>query len=163
MNRTTFILWLLLLCAVLLAGGIVLAHGTHPVSDNMCGAHSYGNCYTDDDWVRGWYAFLVHGGTTCTSTVTENCYSGSPAIGGSVSYVGNANVPAAEAVPTPQTRGSSRNTCYVQNVAHIAADGIYNTKCVSETKFWCDERNKHPAGSAARAYVESTMPSSISC
>ena len=40
MNRTVFIIWLLVFYLALVAGWSLHAHGTHPVGDNMCGAHS---------------------------------------------------------------------------------------------------------------------------
>ena len=60
MNRSVFIVWILVFCLALVAGWTVHAYGTHPVDDNMCGAHNYGYCYDDGDWVRGWYDFLRH-------------------------------------------------------------------------------------------------------
>ena len=60
MNRTVFIVWLLVFYLALVAGWSVHAHNGHPVSDNMCGAHNYGNCYVESDWIRGYYDNLRH-------------------------------------------------------------------------------------------------------
>ena len=60
MNRTVFIVWLLVFYLALVAGWSVHANGTHPVADNMCGAHNYGDCFNDGDWVRGYYDKLRH-------------------------------------------------------------------------------------------------------
>ena len=40
--------------------GMVLAHEVHPTHDNMCGAHDYGACTTDSQWVDGYYDYLCH-------------------------------------------------------------------------------------------------------
>ena len=57
------------------------AHDGHPLDDNMCGSPGYGDCVTEEQWVRGWYSFLCHnnlpgcvrngGGATSYSVNTE--------------------------------------------------------------------------------------------
>ena len=154
MNRTVFIVWLLVFFLALVAGWSVLAHGTHPVSDNMCGSHSYGNCYEESDWVQGWYDFLRH---TDPELPANSRDAGWRNTSNGISYSGQPRVPEATEISPPQTTGSSSQTCHVQ------IDGSGLQKCVPEEKFWCDKLRSYREGSTAREYVEFTMPSHISC
>ena len=164
MNRTVFIVWLLVFFLALVAGWSVHAGGTHPVGDNMCGAHNYGNCFDDGDWVRGWYAYLWH----TTPQRAENSrqagwrnFNGETSEGNEYTGTGYSGSPVVpENVSPPQTTGSSSQTCHVQ---YVQDSNRSHQRCVSERKFWCDKRNRYPAGSTAREYVEWSMPSHISC
>ena len=167
MNRTVFIIWLLVFYLALVAGWSVHAHDTgHPVPDNMCGSHSYGNCFDDGDWIRGYYDKLRHTKPQLMEnlreegwrnfngeTSEENDFTG-------ISYNGQPRVPEDTEISSPQTTGSSDQTCHVQ---FVRVNSVDYQKCVPEEKFWCDKRNKYPVGSTAREYVEWTMPSDISC
>ena len=163
MNRTVFIVWLLVFYLALVAGWSVHANGTHPVSDNMCGAHSYGDCFNDGDWVRGWYAYLRH---TTQERAEDSRLAGWINFDGETSegndftgigFSGQPRVPEDTEISAPQTTGSSSQTCHVQ------VDSSGYQKCVPEEKFWCDKWRSYRAGSTAREYVEFTMPSHISC
>ena len=156
MNRTVFIIWLLVFYLALVAGWSVHAHGGHPVSDNMCGSPNYGNCYEESDWIRGWYDNLRHS----TSQLAENSREeGWRETSNGIGYSGQPVVPAATVI-APQTATSSDQTCHVQ---YVRVNSVDYQRCVSEEKFWCDKRNSYPAGSTAREYVEWSMPSHISC
>ena len=164
MNRTLFFVCLLVFCLALVAGWSVLANGSHPVSDNMCGAHSYGDCFNDGDWVRGWYDYLRHTkselGENSTDpgwrTFSDTSSNGTPYTG--ISYSGQARVPEATEISPPQSTGSSSQTCHVQ---HVTVNSVNYQKCVSQTKFWCDMLNNNRG--TAREYVQWIMPSNISC
>ena len=157
MNRTVFIVWLLVFFLALVAGWSVHAGGTHPVADNMCGAHSYGDCYKESDWITGWYDYLRH----VKSELPENSRdAGWRNTSNGISYSGQPVVPEATQVSAPQTVNSSDQECHVQ---FVVVFGTTFQKCVPEEKFWCDKRNSYSAGSTAREYVEWSMPSHISC
>ena len=163
MNRSIIIVWLLVICLALVVGWTVHAYGTHPVSDNMCGAHSYGDCFDDGDWIRGWYDYLRHAEAELDATsrapgwrtFSDTSSNGTPYTG--IGFIGNPRVPEATEISPPQTTGSSSQTCHVQ------IDGSGLQKCVPEEKFWCDKLRSYREGSTAREYVEFTMPSHISC
>ena len=157
MNRTVCIVWLLVFFLALVAGWSVLAHGTHPVSDNMCGAHSYGDCFNDADWIRGYYDKLRHSEPQLPANSREEGWRNTS---NGIGYIGQPRVPEDNEISSPQTTGSSDRTCHVQ---HVRVNSVDYQRCVSEEKFWCDKRNKYPAGSTAREYVEWSMPSHISC
>ena len=157
MNRTVCILGLVLLFVALVAGWSVQAYGTHPVPDNMCGAHTYGNCYNDSDWIRGWYDYLRH----TTSENSDSRQEGWRSTSNGISYSGSPSIPEATAIPAPQTRGQSDRTCHVQSVR---VNSVTYQRCVSETEFWCDRLATAASHSdSAREYVENQMPSGINC
>ena len=162
MNRTVFIIWLLVFYLALVAGWSVHAHNTgHPVPDNMCGSHTYGNCYKESDWIQGWYDFLRHTKNELPANSRDAGWrSWSTDESNGIGYSGQPVVPAEADVSAPQTVSSSDRECHVQNVTVF---GQTFQKCVPEEKFWCDKRNRYPAGSTAREYVEWSMPSHISC
>ena len=61
MNRTVFIVWLLVFFLALVAGWSVHAHGMVILFLIICvGRTNYGNCYVESDWIRGWYDKLRH-------------------------------------------------------------------------------------------------------
>ncbi len=155
MNRTVFIVWLLVFYLALVAGWSVHAHGTHPVSDNMCGMHSYGNCYEESDWIQGWYDYLRH---TTPQRAEDSREAGWRNTSNGISYSGQPVVPAAAAISAPQTVSSSDQECYVQ---YVRVNSVDYQRCVPETKFWCDWRASHSG--TGREYVEFLMPSDISC
>ena len=157
MNRTDCVRGLVLLFVTLVAGWSVHAHGTHPVSDNMCGAHDYGDCFNDGDWIRGYYDKLRHSEPRQTDP-RQAGWDYMPGVSGGLGYSGQPRVPEDNEISSPQTTGSSDQTCHVQ---HVRISSVNYQRCVSETKFWCDQLADHTG--TAREYVQWIMPSHISC
>ena len=153
MNRTVFIVWLLVFYLALVAGWSVHAHNGHPVPDNMCGSPNYGNCYVESDWIRGWYDKLRHTEPQLPANSREEGWRNTS---NGIAYSGQPVVPAD--ISAPQTTGSSDQTCHVQ---FVRVNSVDYQRCVSETKFWCDWRASHSG--TGREYVEFLMPSDISC
>ena len=147
MNRTVFIVWLLVFYLALVAGWSAQAHDGHPVSDNMCGSPGYGDCYTDSQWIGGWYHMSCHVIGSGHSGHGGTCAGGGTSFGGSP-----ARVPSDDEVDEPQsTGGSSRDNleCYQTTVT---TDGREHRRCVSEQDYFCTYLTDHHA-----------QPSNITC
>ena len=81
-----------------------------------------------------------------------------PGVNGGIGYNGQPRVPEDNEISSPQTTGSSDQTCHVQ---FVRINSVDYQKCVPEEKFWCDWRASHSG--TGREYVEFLMPSHITC
>ena len=145
MNRSVFIVWILVFCLALVAGWTVHANGTHPVGDNMCGAHNYGDCYEESDWITGWYDYLRH---TAPQRDLDSRDAGWRNTQNGIGYSGQPVVPEATQVSPPQTVNASDQECHVQ---FVRVSSVTYQKCVPEEKFWCDKWRKYPMRAAQHA------------
>lgn len=158
MNRKLTVVLILLLFCSLAAGASVHANGTHPVSDNMCGAHSYGNCFHDSQWIRGWYAYLRHTTTELSDSDTTNDGWREDEANNRGSYTGQPREPDESEVSSPQTTGSSNQACHVD---WVTVNGVDYQRCISQTRYWCQLYHKHRNNRTRRDYVLSIAPSSL--